>query len=511
MNFQSILYRLIAPGRQTEQAEAPEFLKDLNLDQIVAAVTAGRDEYDLQPFFHRPLDDPDEIVYRQEVMRDLESPSLFAPIAAFADRMRHMRSHLRAAEERYYRLNKQGWLLDAVAIYCAAVRQLTADLAEIEPQSQGLRNFRDYLSDYAAAQSFRTLVADTERVKAALNSVKYCIQIRDSSVTVRNYEDEADYSLEIERTFAKFRQGDVKDYRTKFPEFSGMNHVEAQILEFVARLYPEIFADFDKYCRKHEEFIEATLRRFDREIQFYIAYLQYVGKLRHAGLAFCYPKVTRQTKEVHAGETFDLALADKLTSENATVVVNDFHLRGAERVLVVSGPNSGGKTTFARTFGQLHYLARLGCPVPGTSAQLFLYDHIFTHFEREETIENLQGKLQNDLLRVHRILAEATPDSLVVMNEIFSSTALADAVFLATRVMERILALGCLCVCVTFLDELAAMSEAVVSMVSTVVPENPALRTFKLIRRPADGRAYAMAIAEKYRLTYRFVKERLAS
>jgi DNA mismatch repair protein MutS len=207
MNFQSILYRRIEPGRQTEQAEAPEFFRDLNLDQIVAAVTAGRDAYDLRPFFHNPLDDPDEITYRQEIMRDLESPSLFARITSFAEKMRDMRSHLRAAEECYYRLNKQGWFLDAVAIYCAAIGRLTAELASTEPQSRGLRNFCDYLSDYTGSQSFRALVADTERVKAALNTVKYCIQIRDNAVTVRNYEDEADYSLEIEQTFAKFRQG----------------------------------------------------------------------------------------------------------------------------------------------------------------------------------------------------------------------------------------------------------------------------------------------------------------
>jgi DNA mismatch repair protein MutS len=290
-----------------------------------------------------------------------------------------------------------------------------------------------------------------------------------------------------------------------------LNHVEAQILELVAKLHPEAFAGLVRFCARHERYLDETVGRFDREIQFYLAYLDYIEPLRKEGLSFSLPRVSARSKEVGATETFDLALAAKLTSDGRSVVCNDFRLSGGERILVVSGPNNGGKTTFARTFGQLHYLASLGLPVPGADLRLFLPDRIFTHFEREEEIETLRGKFEDELLRVHEILEHATSASVLIMNESFGSTTLRDAVLVGSQVVRQIIDLDALCVFVTFVDELSTLGPSTISVMSTVVPEDPAVRTYKIVRKQADGLAYAAAIADKYGLSYEALRKRVAT
>lgn len=507
MAFQSILFETEETALMAAPEE-PACFGDLNLDQVVAAITATRQEYDLKPFFYIPLREASAVNYRHAVLRDLEDKVLVENLHVFAQGMRTMREYLEQVDALHHRYQKGRWLLDAAGIYCATVRKLAGYLAVAGLRSAGMLDFRQYITDHCTSTSFTALAATTARLQSRLAQVRYCLQIKGSTIKVRKFEQEIDYTGEVTATFARFTQGLRRDYRATFPSGPSMNHVETQILDAVALLFPDEFGELDRFCATYSSFGDTVIRRFDREIQFYLACLDVMALCRRSGLPFCYPEVSTTNKETLIRDAYDLALAYRRPGKDQPVVCNDIVLQGQERILVISGPNQGGKTTYARACGQVHFLASLGCPVPARTAQVFLCDAIYTHFESEENMVDLRGKLADDLVRIHAILQSATPRSMIILNEIFSSTTLHDALLLGKKVMATITALDLLCVCVTFLDELA-LGATVVSMVSNVDPHNGSTRTYQIVRRPADGRAYAVSLAEKHRLTVASLLERI--
>jgi len=508
MPFRSILFGPLG-DQPTALPAAPAFFTDLNLDQIGAAITRGLDQYELMPYFRTPLPDEAAVAYRHEVVRDLRRPEVREIVTGFARRMQAMRQALTRAAQLGHPYQQQRWFLDAAGIYGRAVQSLTEQLQAAELTSEGLRSLRAYLEGYTSSAGYQQLTTHVRDLLGRLGQVRYCVHIRGTRVRVTRYEDEADYGAAVEQTFAKFRQGEVNDYRAPFRSLAEMDQVEGQILDCVAQLYPELFQDLTGFGHAHAGFADATLGTFDREVQFYLAYLDYIRPLESAGLPFCYPEVSPDGHRVRVDDGFDLALASKLAGRR-TVVQNSFHLDGPERAIVVTGPNQGGKTTFARMAGQLFYLASLGLPVPGRIAQLFLPDQIFGHFDIEEDLEDFRGRLEHELIRMREILRQASHRSVVVMNESFASTTLEDASFLGAEILRQLIAKDLVCVYVTFIDQLASLGPACVSMVAGIDPANPADRTFRVVRKPADGLAYAAAIAGRHGLSYQRLKERIA-
>src|SRR5262249_10529270 len=188
---------------RVEAKPAPAFFVDLNLDQIVDAVTKDWADYNLKQFFHAPLKRIDAIQYRHEVFQDLENPALLEQVRSFARRMGEVRQILILTSKLYYQHHKEGWFLQAVKLYCDAIKCFAAELSTVPLKSWGLLAFRKYLANFAADSCFTSLVEETNALEADLSDVKYCVLIKDNAFTVRHYRSEIDYSAEIEETFAK--------------------------------------------------------------------------------------------------------------------------------------------------------------------------------------------------------------------------------------------------------------------------------------------------------------------
>jgi len=485
-----------------------EAFPDLHLDQIVTGIL-GRADDGMEPLFRTPLPTADDIEWRHEVFRDLQHADVLDAVGGFVSEMRSVLGRTRSGADLAGRYAAEGAFIETVSTYTEAVESFAGILTDLDLASRGLLALRDHITEYVASERFVSLISETHEMREALAGVRYTMAINGRRVRVGRFRGEPDYGAEVEQTFKRFSRGSTKRYTNKLNSRTDIGHVEERILGLVARLHPDTFAALDAYVERNGSYLDETLVAFAHDVRFYLAVLAFLEPMQRTGLPFCYPTITEPGGGVRVSDGFDLALASRLVRSRTEVVTNNFSLDSDERIVVITGPNQGGKTTFARMFGQIHHLAAIGCPVPGSTASVPLVDRIFTHFEREEHVENLRGKLADDLTRVQSMLSRATPDTVLIMNETLNSTTLTDARFLGEQLLDRIAQIDARCVYVTFVDELASLDSDIVSMVGGVDVGSEAVRTYKIVRRPADGQAYATAIAERYGLTYEQMKGRI--
>ncbi|MBL1073726.1 DNA mismatch repair protein MutS [Nocardia sp. 2] len=491
-------------GAPDSEIEAPDMLTDLNLDQIFAAAGIAAQEAAV-----RPVRDLTTIAYRHEVFGDLEADATRAAFETFTLGMRSVRRHSERGQRLHHPQQRDRWQLDAEAVYCRTVREMRDALRELTLRASGLRQWRAWLDAYADGPEFRELSAGQARVRAELDAVRYTLHVTGRHVVVDRYTGQSDYSDTVAAAFARFRPGDDAVRPRAGDPWPDMNEVEEQVISAVTEQFPAVFDELARHAQRFRGFVDPMIARFDAELRFYLDYLGFVRTLAAQGLPYCYPEVTADFAGVSADGGYDAALAHTLAGTGKTVVRNDFRLDDRERVLVVTGPNQGGKSTFARMVGQLVYLAALGCPVPATRARIMLPDRLFTHFVRADDLTDPAGALAQELTRMRDILARTTEHSVVILNESLSTTTAADAAHIGGEVVRQLLTQGAVTVYVTFVEELATLGPRVVSMVAGVATPDDPVRTFRLERRPPDGLAYAAMLTHRHGLTYDAIRERI--
>ncbi|MGV8979145.1 MAG: MutS-related protein [Cellulomonas sp.] len=507
---------LAVPGQPPGISLDDDALHDLALDQLVARVVSTLGS-ELGTVLTVPLTDVAAVCRRQDVFKALDVTSTRSLVSSFSAAVESYDASHATADTTYNAVEADLWRLHAAVTYLDALASFATDLPEALSRAGTTSEALTALANLSAARvdqgSFRDVRARAAELTSAVRGVTVSLWLRGATATVGRFDDEPDDVVAVKEVFARFDDHGTPAHRVEAPRprTSGrqMDEVQAQILTMTARLHPEVFDDVHAFAAESSRVVDQFALRFVRDARLFLTWLDVLAPLRAAGLDVCYPVVSASGGRIDAEGVYDLVLAPGLLDDHQQVVPNDLHLEESERLLVVTGPNQGGKTTFARTIGQLYHLAAVGLPVPGRRVELALSDQVLTHFERPERLENLAGRLGEGLRRMKDLLDRATDRSVIVLNEVFTSTALDDARFLTREILCRAHKIGALVICVTFIDDLATFDDATVSMVADVDPTDAASRTFHLTRRPADGLAYAQALAERHGLTARTIIERL--
>lgn len=501
MPFESILYPPDAV--QPPRAELPpQLLTDLGLDQIVARL--GKSCEALWPFY-TPVQDDAVVQYRQAVMRDLEDLSLRRRFAALARQLRALQRQLSAQGMEQLPYVRSSDVLAAAEQYTAQLQEFIADFPYRTVQSKGIESFLLYLRD--CLNRTIGMRMNAMALERELKRIQYTILLKGREIRVGKPDGHASIDKLVETLFGRFQQAGHGTGTCQAPAGETDVQNENAILTLLAGVYPDLFAKLLEFGETYRDFADQKLFQFASDIWFYLSYLDETDRIKRLGIAFCYPEVTDCWDGCRAEGSFDLALAARLADRQACPVQNGFELCGSERILVVTGPNQGGKTTYARMLCQLFYLASLGVRVPGSAAALRLPDRIFTHFGK--TGAGGADNLCLELLRLREILNQATERSLVLINEIFASVSHSDGLYLGTQMMELLERIGCMAVCVTFLEELASCGAHTVSMTSRILPETSDRRSYQILQHAPDGHAYALSLLEKKGLTYDQIMGRL--
>ena len=499
-----------AVGELPDQAPQPDYFADLQLDQLVDAVVSGRQRHNLGPAFQARLDSVPAIQRRQAVVADLDDDHLRSAMQAFGDGLARCERQFQAAAQVRHQQQSQRWRLNAVASYAEVVETVTTALENAAPSSPGLLDWLAWLRRYRASPGFVSMATGARALLAELGELRYTLSISGDAVTAAPFDGQEDLAAATLATFERFASGPVPPHQFDLRPGAEMNDMHQAILDLVAQLFPEVFDRVAHFLDSHGTVRHPSIDVVERELQFVLAWLAFIAPMRHAGLPFGLPDMA-ETHRLEAAGAFDVLLAHTLVAVGKSPITNDIRLGDDELMLVVTGPNQGGKTTFARTVGQLYHLAALGLPVPGRAVSLHPPDSILTHFDRGDRAADLHSRLEEEVTRMTELLTRVTARSVVILNEMFSSTTFVDARTMSADVLRSVLDADAVTVCVTFIDELSTLDPRIVSLVTGVDEDDVTRRTFTVARGRADGRAHALALAAKYGLTHEQLRARLGA
>ena len=307
-------------------------------------------------------------------------------------------------------------------------------------ESDGFRRFFSMLVDQLPADYFETVAAQIAQLRKPALLVSAQLGAGNKAI---NYTLRSPWPERLRERLSPFRH-------------SGLSFQIADRDEAGARAIGELRArainDAANAVAQSADHILAFFGSLQTELAFYLGVVNLQRHLSELGQSTCVPTPTTDAKpRLSARGLYDPCLALTL---NEPVVDNDLDGTG-KSLVVITGANQGGKSTFLRAVGLAQLMLQAGMFVGADMFAADARDGIFTHYKREEDADMDHGKLDEELDRMSAIAERLRPGSLLLSNESFASTNEREGSEIARQVLAALTESGIKVIFVTHLFDLA--------------------------------------------------------
>lgn len=497
MTFTSILDKVKSTYRNRRN---PEYIEDLNINRIIERIQFHWVE-DIASYYHYFPENEECEKYRRDVYKDIKNQTLREAVMACVEHLRQRDTAIANSNEVKKIVQDESWKMWGMYHYCCAFEKLYEGLMAANPTSEGFKGLTEYLKVYLADEKYKNMSAKCKELTKQFKNFNLILVMENDKISITQGKLEGSYETFLKESFPDM----TCELRSPFRTNTDMTPLEEELFKTFYKKNKSYFKEMSDLCQEYENYGDEVLLRFRNEVGFYMSFQRFEEIMKSEGFAFTVPQVDSK-KEFHGAGVYDLALACVNYRMKKPVVSNEMVFHEDEMFFVVTGPNQGGKTTFARSLGQLVYFTKLGLDVPAIAANVPYYCDILSHFSVEESVETGRGKLKEELVRLEPMMKHSFENAFVIINELFTTAANYDACIMGKRVLKHFMDLKCHGVYVTHMKELSE-EEHIVSLkaLSNQCEENGKvhnIRTYKIVRGDGETMGYVGDLVDKYQLSY---------